>query len=181
MPKILGPEVTFRLHPHQGKPDLLAKLPGRLRGYKAWIPDDWYIVALVDADAQDCRLLKSRLEEITRSVGLETKSTAGPDSRFQVLNRIVVEELEAWFFGDVEALRAVYPRVSRHLASRKRYRDPDAIQGGTWEALAHLLRYHNYDVPGKISVAEAISERMDPRRNRSRSFQVFVEGLQAMV
>jgi hypothetical protein len=31
------------------------------------------------------------------------------------LNRIAVEELEAWFFGDIEALRAVYPKLSATL------------------------------------------------------------------
>ena len=33
-PLILGPEITFQVHPYNGKPDLLAKLPGRL----AWLP-----------------------------------------------------------------------------------------------------------------------------------------------
>ena len=55
LPRILERDISFRLHPHQGKPDLIAKLPGRLRGYTAWIPDDWYIVVLVDADEEDSR------------------------------------------------------------------------------------------------------------------------------
>jgi hypothetical protein len=43
----------------------------------------------------------------------------------------VVEELEAWFFGDVEAICQADPKVSPHLAKQKGYRDPDAIRGGT--------------------------------------------------
>lgn len=50
---------------------------------------------------------------------------------FQVLNRLAIEELEAWFFGDVAALHSAYPRVPSTLGRRSRYRDPDAIRGGT--------------------------------------------------
>ena len=52
--------------------------------------------------------------------------------RFQVLNRIAVEELEAWFFGDVQAIHQAYERVSSSLIVKSAYRDPDAIKGGTW-------------------------------------------------
>jgi hypothetical protein len=45
------------------------------------------------------------------SAGLITKSSCQKDKSFQVLNRIVVEELEAWFFGDVQAIRQAYPKV----------------------------------------------------------------------
>lgn len=34
LPKILGETISFDIHPYQGKKDLLAKLPHRLRGYK---------------------------------------------------------------------------------------------------------------------------------------------------
>jgi len=181
LPEVLGEEVQFRLHPHQGKPDLLSKLPGRLRGYQAWIPEDWYIVVLLDADDEDCINLKAELERIAYEVGLVTKSAVLPGTRFQVLNRIAVEELEAWFFGDVEALREVYPRISADLARRKNYRNPDTIPGGTWEALVRLLEYHNYEAPGKISIAEQISRHMNPDLNRSHSFQVFIRGLQEIM
>ncbi len=37
IPKILGEDISFLIHPYQGKDDLLDKLPKRLRGYKKWI------------------------------------------------------------------------------------------------------------------------------------------------
>jgi hypothetical protein len=46
VPKILR-DVTFRIHPFQGKQDLLSKLLPRLKGYRGWLPDDWKIVVLV--------------------------------------------------------------------------------------------------------------------------------------
>ena len=41
----------------------------------------------------------------------------------------LIEELEAWFFGDIAAIHAAYPRISIHLGGRANYRDPDAITG----------------------------------------------------
>jgi hypothetical protein len=181
LPKILGERVGFRLHAYQGKLDLLNKLPDRLQGYCAWMPHDYYIVVLIDADQEDCEALKGELEAIAREAGLSTKSAVLPGMHFQVLNRLAVEELEAWFFGDAPALRAAYPRISANLEHRANYRDPDAIPGGTWEALARLLKYHQYPLPGKITIAESVSEHMAPDRNRSRSFQVFVDGLNAIL
>lgn len=181
LPEILGQQVSYRFHAFQGKTDLLNKLPSRLEGYCAWMPNDYYIVVLIDADREDCHALKAELERIAREAGLNTKSAVLPGMRFQVLNRVAVEEMEAWFFGDADALRVAYPRISPSLEYRKNYRDPDAIPGGTWEALERLLQYHHYPVPGKISIAEEVSQHMEPHRNRSHSFQVFLKGLNAIL
>jgi len=183
LPKIVGSVATFAIHPYQGKPDLMRKLPIRLKGYSYWLPEDWRIVVLVDADDDDCLELKAQLEQIAQDAGLATKSAVPPRQQFQVLNRLAIEELEAWFFGDVDALNAAYPRVSPTLSQRARYRNPDAITGGTWEALERLLQRLNYFREGlpKITVAREVSRHMDPARNRSRSFQVFREGLLTII
>ena len=183
LPKILSKNVGFNFHVFDGKHDLLDKLPARLRAYKRWLPDDWYIMVLIDEDRADCRELKVKLEKSARNAGLVTKSSASPEDNFQVVNRMVIEELEAWFFGDIEALRKAYPRVSKSLKYQARYRDPDAIAGGTHEALERLLKrlsYHRKGLP-KTVVAQNIALHMEPDQNRSRSFQVFVEGLKACV
>jgi hypothetical protein len=179
LPKFFGPTTSFAIHPYQGKQDLLKKLPSRFRGYKAWLPGDWRIVVLVDADDEDCRRLKARLEDIAQNSNLLTKSLTRNSSNFQVLNRLAIEELEAWFFGDVEALNAAYPRISLNLGNKAKYRDPDAITGGTWEALERELKRVGYYTGGlsKISAARDISLCMVPERNRSHSFQVFRQGL----
>ncbi len=177
LPKIVGREVTHSIHPHQGKSDLLDKLPSRLRGYENWLPADWRIVVLVDQDRSGCREIKGRLERAAAQAGLVTKSTRLPS--FQVLNRLAVEELEAWFFGDVEAIVQAYPGVPPILGQKARYRDPDAIAGGTWEALERVLQRAGYFRNGlrKIEAARAISAHMAPERNRSRSFRVFRDAL----
>jgi hypothetical protein len=179
LPKVLEPTTSFVIHPYQGKQDLLKKLPSRFRGYKAWLPRDWRIVVLIDADDEDCRQLKARLEDISRDSDLLTKSVTGNPSNFQVLNRLAIEELEAWFFEDVEALHSTYPRISLNLRNKAKYRDPDSIAGGTWEALERELKRAGYYSGGlsKISAAREISLHMVPERNRSHSFQVFRQGL----
>jgi hypothetical protein len=159
---------SFELHSYRGKPDLLRKLEGRLRGYARWNMPDLRVVVVVDRDHEDCHALKQKL--------VDTCNAAGTSA----LCRIAIEELEAWFLGDVPALRAAYPRVSPHLGTRRGYRDPDAISGGTWEALERILRrYYPTGLP-KIEVATRVAEQMDVDNNASRSFQVFREGLLAL-
>ena len=66
IPKILEVEHTFAIHPFQGKLDLLANLPARLRAYGAWNPDNSRIVVLIDEDREDCKALKEQLEKAGR-------------------------------------------------------------------------------------------------------------------
>ena len=183
LPKIIGNTATFTIHPFQGKRDLMAKLPGRLRGYSHWLPVDWRIAVLVDTDEENCQELKAQLEQAAQMADLATKSATLPGMSFQVLNRLAIEELEAWFFGDPEALHTVYPRVPSALTKRALYRDPDAIRGGTWETLERVLKWYGYYPEGlpKITAARNVARHMDPTRNLSPSFQVFRDGLQAIL
>jgi hypothetical protein len=171
LPKLLKTS-TFAIYSHQGKADLIRKLPDRLRGYKAWIPDTWRIVVIVDCDDDDCRALKQQLDTIARDAGLATRTTDPDREKYVVVNRIAIEELEAWFFGDWEAVREVYPRVDRNTPKQAQYRAPDAIKGGTHEALLRVLRAAGYFSSRlrKIEAARSIAEHMEPARNTSPSF-----------
>lgn len=181
VPKILEAKHTFAIHPFQGKPDLLANLPARLRAYRSWIQEDWRIVVLIDEDREDCKALKGELEMAARDGGLVTCTSKKGQSPFVVLNRLAIEELEAWFFGDVSALKAAYPRIPATLGKKAKYRDPDSIAGGTWEALERELKKAGYYPTGmpKIEVSRNVSLHMDTARNRSHRFKVFVNGLKA--
>jgi hypothetical protein len=182
LPRIAAQHVSYKIHSHEGKSDLLKKLPGKLKAYKSWMPQDWKIIVLIDEDRQDCHKLKNELEEIAEASGLITKTKATKKDEFHIINRVAIEELEAWFFGDVDALRRAYPRVPETLAMKSRYRDPDAIKGGTWESLWQVLRRAGYYQQGlpKIEVARNVSMHMAPTRNRSRSFQVFIEAVEEL-
>jgi len=181
LPKILPVATTWNPIVFQGKAGLLANLEARLRAYRQWIQADWRIVVLVDEDRSDCRKLKSRLEAVAKAAGLATKTNKNSAGQFVVLNRIAVEELEAWFFGDVPALVKAFPGVSPSLGKQAKYRIPDAIDGGTWEVLERLLQRAGYYQAGlpKIEVARVMAAHMEPGRNTSTSFCQFVSGLAA--
>jgi len=179
LPKLLAKDITYSIHAYQGKPDLLRKLQNRLRGYSKFIPGDWRIVVIIDEDRENCMELKQKLESASTSAGLFTKSNPRSDGAFHVINRLAVEELEAWYFGDVKALCKAYPGIPSTLDSKAKYRNPDAITGGTWEQLENILNKANYHKGGlsKIQAAQDIAIHMDPNINRSRSFRVFRDAL----
>ncbi len=180
LPRVLG-DLSFNVHPHQGKMDLLQRLPERLRGYAAWLPSDYRIVVVVDRDDDDCDDLKRQLEHMARSSGLRSRTHASSQS-YQLVNRLAIEELEAWYFGDWEAVREAYPKVSKTIPQKAKFRDPDAIAGGTWEAFERVLQSAGYFQAGlrKIEAARTVANHWQPDRNSSHSFCVFRDVLKEM-
>lgn len=180
LPKLLG-DVEFDIFRFQCKDDLLKHLPNRLKGYSFWLPASWVILVLVDLDNDQCRDLKMQMDKMADSAGLLTKTAAGDGHRFQVVNRIAIEELEAWFFGDWQAVQIAYPRVSPNVTRNAAYRDPDAIAGGTWEAMERVLKRAGYFSSGlrKMEFAREVAQYLEPERNTSRSFQAFFSAVSA--
>ena len=182
VPKLMGEDISFNIHVFQGKQDLLKNLPKRLRGYRHWLPHDWYIVVLIDKDQEDCSELKQKLEQTAHDEGFITRSNSSQNRKLNVINRIAIEELESWFFGDVTALEITYPRIPRFLNKKRKFRNPDTIIN-TWESLEGVLQkvgYYRGGLP-KIEVARRISLHMEPSRNISKSFQVFWGALQNLI
>jgi hypothetical protein len=177
LPKIIMGEHTYRCIRFQGKKDLLNKLPLELKGYAKWIPIDYRIVVLVDRDRAECIELKNSLNKIAKTAGLKVKTGTDAGS-FQVLNRVAVEEIEAWFFGDADAMRLAYPKLTENFEMKAKYRIPDSIQN-TWESMESLLQRGGYFKTGlrKTEAAYEISKNMEPLKNRSKSFQVFWQGI----
>jgi hypothetical protein len=180
LPKILN-DISFEIYPHSCKDELLVRLPSRLRGYAAWLPPNWRVIVVVDKDDDDCAQLKQKLENLSREAGLGTK-TAPKAKRVSVINRLAIEELEAWYFGDWQAVRCAYPRVAPGVPKQAAYRVPDAIKGGTWEAFERILQRAGYFKTGlrKIEAARALAFYMDPARNTSQSFGAFYALLKEM-
>lgn len=177
LPALL-PGIQFEIFSYQGKADLLKHLEDRLKGYAAWLPGNHRIVVLVDRDADDCPELKKKLEDAAKNARLGTRSRPNRGS-YWVVNRIAVEELEAWYFGDWKAVRTAYPRVSGTIPNQAKFRKPDAITGGTWEALENIMQKSGYFRTGlrKIELAEAVGRYFAPARNTSPSFQAFAQAL----
>ncbi len=184
VPTIVGDRATSRIINYGSKSQLLKRLPDRLKAYGARIRggEDLKLLVLVDRDADDCSTLKDRLERMAADAGLKTRSAPDHDGTFAVVNRLAIEELEAWFIGDGDAVRAAFPGV-RPFEARAPFRDPDQVRGGTWEALHRLLKgYGHYrsDYP-KIEAARRIAPHMSVTGNRSASFRAFRSGFEALL
>ena len=188
LPRLLGDRgVDVKIIDHGSKQRLLRDLPFRYAGYvKRLAYEDIRVLVIIDRDNDDCENLKAKLDRIAASAGLPTKSVPDPNGRFRVVNRIAIEELEAWFFGDVPALSAAYPGVPASLAKKAAFRHPDSISGGTWERLLQVLKLAGHypaaerSLP-KCEVARRVATFMEPSRNCSPSFLHFVNGLEALL
>ena len=178
LPRLLGDQISFAIHAHQGKADLINKLNGRLRGYANWVPATARIFVVVDLDDDDCKALKHQMEQAATTAGLSTRSSSD-NTCWRVVNRLAIEELEAWFFGEWTGVRKAYPRVPENVPRRAAYREPDQIHGGTWEALERVLKKAGYFSGGlrKLEAARAIGQYLDPALSISPSFITFRDAL----
>jgi hypothetical protein len=182
LPKILAGKAKFKLINMRNKSRLIGELPKRLLGYKKRLEngEDLKIVVLVDRDKDDCENLKARLERIAHDAELFTRTSPDQNGRFQVITRIAIEELEAWFIGDTEALKGAFSGL-RGKAFPQSFSNPD--NSGTWEHLHRFLKRNgiyksNYP---KIEAARKIAPHMDLSRNKSRNFRHFCRGIEALL
>ena len=180
MPKLLQGRANWKPINMGSKGKLLRDLPARLRAYRSRIKngEKLKIIVLVDRDKDNCENLKRKLETIAREAGLTTKTVVNSQGGdFQVITRIAIEELEAWFMGDVDALKAAFTSL-KSVKFPGNFRNPD--NGGTWERLHRFLKRHDIyrrSYP-KIDAARKIAKHMEPDRNLSHSFQRFLQGVE---
>lgn len=184
LPRVLGVRARPKVINLGSKHKLLRVLPDRMAAYASRISagESLRIVVLVDRDADDCEALKGQLERVAAQAGLRTKTVGSAAKKpFVVLNRIVIEELESWFIGDPPALRRAFTGLPKIAADKGIFRNPD--NGGSWESLHRFLKKHGIyknSFP-KIDAARRIAPHMNLEQNRSRSFQVFVNGMKALL
>jgi len=154
----LFPELRFLCVPHEGKQDLEKSVPRKLR---AWNEPGVRFVVLRDNDGTDCQALKTNLTELCQDGG-----------RDDSLVRIACQELEAWYLGDFEALAREYSKPAlRKFEKKALFRDPDAVTRPS-SALERILPEFQ-----KVSGARRMAQRLLPQKNRSRSFQILIEGV----
>lgn len=184
IPRIV-PGQSFSIRSFDGKHSLLKRLPDRLQGYAEQLrfDPDLRIVVIIDLDDDECLELKAALEDAARTAGLPTLRSSRQGEAPVVATRIAVEELGAWFIGDVDALRSAYPRIPSSLALKQNFRLPDGVRGGTWEALERLLPSRGYHEGGlrKIALANEVARHMNPEINRSGSFCCLRDGLRSLI
>jgi len=153
---------------------LLDRLPKLLKGYGKSLQNfPAAVVVVVDLDNKDCLVFKQELVDILRNC------TPQPTTLF----RIAIEEGEAWLLGDRNAVKSAYPRVKEQVLNTY---VQDSICG-TWEKLADAVYPGGsqklkklgwpYTGQAKCEWAKNIAPHLDVETNRSRSFQVFRDGI----
>ena len=154
----LFPGLNFLCIPHEGKRDLEKSIPRKLRGWN--VPGDGFII-IRDNDQSDCISLKERLVTL-----------CPPYRRDDSIVRIACQELEAWYIGDPDALADAYDNERlRTLHRKRRFWDPDMVAQPA-HALEQLIPEFQ-----KVSGAGRMASRLSKEKNRSRSFQVLIEGI----
>jgi hypothetical protein len=189
VPKIIGDTHTFIVHPYKGigripknmknadnagKRILLENLPKLLKGYGktfAGYPEDYVAAVIVVCDL-DNKCLKAFRQDL---FGILNKCSPKPETRFC----IAIEEGEAWFLGDLNAVTKAYPKAKMTVLNSY---EKDSICG-TWEKLAdavfaggsQILIARGWQAVGaeKSKWAENIAPEMDITNNQSPSFCYF--------
>ena len=195
IPKIVGEDHTFRVIAYKGighvpknmkttsdarNRALLNQLPRLLQGYGKTYPKGRYSAAVILVCDLDDKCLKAFREELYTIL---QNCRSKPITRFC----IAIEEGEAWFLGDIAAVKAAFPKANGAVLSKY---EPDSICG-TWECLADAvydggvaaLQSKGGQAVGKEKSiwAETISPYMDVDQNRSPSFVHFREKLRELI
>ena len=162
LPAVLPSRVSYLCIPHQGKEHLRKSIPIKL---KQWLAPNAFFVILHDQDNHpDCKQLKRELQALC----------AG--SRHAPLIRIICRELEAWYFGDLDAVQKAFPEFkAAGYKRRARFRNPDSIV----KPSDHLQRM----VKGftKRKAAISIPRHMAIDKNTSSSFKHVISGLRKVI
>lgn len=194
VPQLLGTEGephTWRIHAYRGighiprglaatgdpaKRILLNRLPQLLRGYGN-TPGIDAVVVIVDSDRRGCVEFLHELKTVAAAC------EPAPNTLF----RLAIEEIEAWYLGDREAIVGAYPRARHDVLNR--YAQDSVC--GTWELLADAIhpggsaaiKKAGWPLPGQIKHewAEKIGPRLDPERNLSPSFCKLRDGLRRLI
>lgn len=194
LPKLLGEQGSphsWRVHAYKGigripknlnagadpvKRILLDQLPRLLQGYGR-TPGIDAVVVVLDTDKRNCVDFLSELKALA----------VGCNPAPQTLFRLAIEEVEAWYLGDRQALESAYPRAKADVLNR--YTQDSACD--TWELLADAvypggsaaIKKAGWPLPGQIKHewAEKIGPLLEPDSNVSPSFGKLRDGLRRLI
>ena len=191
IPKLIKDDITIRTHPYKGlgripkglKPkqnagtrQLLSQLPRLLQGF-AKVPSCKAVIVICDLDDRNKKIFLAELDSILNSC----------NPRPNAVFCLAIEEFEAWYLGDLNAIRKAYPRAKGNVLNG--YKN-DSICG-TWELLANAiysggskaLSKKGWQAVGeqKSVWAQTISPHMDVDKNVSPSFNEMRLKLQEIV
>jgi hypothetical protein len=194
IPKIISAEDTFKICSYKGighkvpkdlkstsdakKRILLDRLPKIVQGWGKTLSDPDYSFVLIVICDLDNRCLSTFRREL---LDLVDKCNPKPKTQFC----IAIEEGEAWYLGDLAAVKAAYPRAKEAVLNS--YTN-DSICG-TWEKLADAVYSGGSKKLSKLpwqvgeeksNWAKKIPPHMDVDNNLSPSFGYFRDKLRGL-
>lgn len=193
VPRIIGDEHTFNVFAYKGigripkkmntevdasKRILLDRLPELLAGYgKKWQYYPSVVIVVCDLDNKCLKEFRKELFAVLNNCNPK------PETRFC----IAIEEGEAWFLGDITAIKQAYPEAKLTLLTN--YKNDSQV--GTWEKLADAvykggsksLSEQGWQTVGteKYKWANKITPHMSLDNNNSPSFNYFLNKLRELV
>jgi hypothetical protein len=193
LPELLGTQGdphTWHIHGYKGigriPPDLasagdpanrilLDQLPRILRGYSK-TPGIDAVVVVMDTDTKDCREFLDELLELAKECNMSDRT----------LFRLAIEEMEAWYLGDRNAILEAYPRAKKAVLDTY---VQDSVCG-TWELLADAvypggsteIKQVGWPLPGQVKRqwAEEIGLFMNVDGNATPSFCKLRDGIRRL-
>jgi hypothetical protein len=146
---------------HQGKSDLERSFPRKIGHWRSSRPPRFIVMR--DNDGANCLQLKARLLALVPR-----------DAVNRVKIRLVVQELESWYLGDLDAVRRAGLLSQAQLVAQKRkaiLRTPDRIGN------AKQIFKNRVAEGGQIELARRIGPHLSLTDNKSPSFHAFVGAL----
>jgi hypothetical protein len=135
------------------------------------------VVVVLDADRRDCVDFLAELKTLAKDCN------SVPNTLF----RIAIEEMEAWYFGDQQAIITAYPKAKTDVL---KHCTQDSVCG-TWELLADAIypggfaaiEKRGWPLPGQVKCewADKIGPLLDLESNKSPSFGKLRDGLRRLV
>lgn len=181
IPKLLGDDITYEIHSYKGigkipkglqpktdasKRILLDQLPKLINGYGT-VPHVNAVIVICDLDD------KNEAEFLAQLEAMLDECRNKPE---KVLFCVAIEEFEAWYLGDLGAIKRAYPKAKENIL--RNYTN-DSICN-TWELLADAicngghkdLADRGWQAVGEEKSAWAlnITPHMNVENNQSPSF-----------
>jgi hypothetical protein len=157
----LGIENQVKIIPHDGKNDLEKSFPRKIVNWQN--PQRTRFVICRDNDGSDCALLKEKLRNLLPQI-----------TQHEFKLRLVMNELEAWYLGDLEALRKA-GLISQGFVdqnrNKKKFRSPENLLNAKQE-FKRLVK-----TGGQITLARTIAPHLELQNERCNSFKHFVAAI----
>ena len=156
-----GAKMIF--HVFQGKQNMIEEIEKKFNGYGTH--DLHHFLVMLDQDNDDCEQLKH---------DLHNKINNGQST----IIRIACRELESFYLGDLDAVRAADLPINKNISQKKqKYRNPDRMPKPSVE-LKRITRGKYKKIGGSRDIARHL--KLDGT-NKSHSFNVLIDGIKGLL